>query len=250
MFQERLNYSRWFYLPLFIVWCVSLLQTANAEEEKTLWNKTTDAASEASKKVSETLDQTRISRGESKAYLLGSYSMIDLLIPSKIGFTVGFINSAEKTWEVEFLRGSLAIPFLVRDIGKMSDTKLSLLIRSYGQRNSFHLVYGLAYYDFSVRLGDELLSRVSSQIPSMELIEIKALGAHFGIGNRWTFGKSFTVGVDWVAWSQPLIVLSKKTDILNYATDQNDKDNINAAVNLISSFPRWTAMKFQMGFLF
>lgn len=186
-----------------------------------------------------------------KYFAFANYSPIDLLIPSKLGFTLGITNSNEKSWELEYLRASLSVPFVVEDLGKMTDQRLSLIGRSYPTGQNFNLSYGLTYFDFSLHLGDALLNRVTGgTYPSIELVDVQSLGFNLAFGNRWTFNQNVSFGIDWISWAQPVIVTGKKSSFLDYATNQQDKDDVDKAMKLIAYFPRLAFLKLQLGILF
>jgi hypothetical protein len=201
--------------------------------------------------VSKTLAETRDRREKADYFALANYSPLDLLIPSKFGFTLGYIKSADKTWEFEYLRGSISVPFIVQDLGKMTEERFSVIGRSYFGGNSFNFSYGLSYFDFSLHLGDKLLNRVTGgDYPSIDLVEIQTLGFNLAIGNRWSFKRKVTFGIDWISWAQPVYVTNKKSAFLDYASNQQDKDDVDAAMKLIAYFPRLAFLKLQLGILF
>lgn len=214
-------------------------------------DKVVEVAKEANRKVTETLSETRLRRQNADYYLLGNYSLFDLLIPSKYGFSLGYIQNVDTSWEFEYLKGTVSVPFVVEDLGKMSDERFSIIRRSYFGGNSFNLSYGVSYFDFSLHLGDKLLSRVTSgSHPSIDLIEVQSLGLNIGVGNRWSFNKNITVGIDWISWAQPIFVTKKSSEYLKYANNQEDKDDVDTAMKIISYFPRLAFMKIQFGILF
>lgn len=248
-----------FIIPLFFIGVspVFAAQTPEpadppAQEGKpNILEKTGEAIEDTGEQVSKTLEETRLRRENSRHLVLGNYSPLDLLIPSKYGLTLGWIQNASRTWELEYLKGSVSVPFIVEDLGEMTDTRITLLGRSYAARNSFNFSYGLSYLDFSLHLGDKILNRVSGGgYPSLDLVKLEALGFNIGLGNRWTFKHNITFGVDWVSWTQPLVVLSKKSIFLDYASNQQDKDDVDDALNLVSYFPRFVLLKLQIGMSF
>ena len=223
-----------------------------------LANEVTNTTDDLLKKASDTKDQivqtfsaTKDHRANSEYLFLLNYSPIDLIIPSKMGLTLGLINDVDQTWELEYLKGSISVPFIIEDLGKMSDERISLVGRKYFGNNSFNMSYGLSYYKFSMHLGDELLSRISGgSYPSIDLIEVQSLGAHIGIGNRWTFDHNITFGIDWISWSQPLTTIREKNEYNKIATDPDDIDDVDQAIDAISVFPRFSLFKLQFGLLF
>lgn len=194
---------------------------------------------------------SRTRRAASDYFVLGNYSPIDLLISNKYGFTLGLINSADKSWEFEFLRGTIAVPFVIDDLGKMTDTRYSLIRRSYVGTSSFNFSYGVSYFDFSIALGDKLLSSLSGGVyPYANVVEVQSLGFNVGLGNRWVFAHDITFGVDWISWAQPLWMTGKKSTFLDYSTSQSDRDSVDKAMKLIAYFPRLAILKLQVGILF
>lgn len=201
--------------------------------------------------VSAALKQTRDRRAEAQYYVLGNYAPFDLIIPSKYGFTLGLIQGIDSSWELEYLHGGISVPFVIKDLGKMSDDRFSLIKRSYLGNNSFNISYGLSYHDFSIHLGDKLLNNLTGgNYPSIDLIQIQSIGLNAGVGNRWSFDHNITVGIDWISWSQPLVITKKQNSFSDYATNQEDRDNVETAVKWISYLPRFSVVKLQVGILF
>lgn len=219
--------------------------------DKSILDKAGQIAKDTTEQVSKTFAETRERRENADYFALANYSPFDLLIPSKYGFTLGYIKSADKTWEFEYLRGSISVPFIVEDLGKMTDERFSVIGRSYFGGNSFNFSYGLSYFDFSLYLGDKLLNRVTGgSYPSIDLVEIQSLGFNLAIGNRWSFNRNVTFGIDWISWTQPVYVTNKKSAFIEYASNQQDKDDVDKAMKLISYFPRLAFLKLQLGILF
>lgn len=214
-----------------------------------------DKAGEMTKDTSEQapkiLYETRLRRDKADYFALLNYSPIDLLIPSKQGITLGFIRDGDRTWELEYLNGSVSVPFMLEDLGKMSDTRISLIGRSYFGGNSFNFNYGLSYFDFVIHLGNKILNRVTgSGYPSLDLIGVQSVGLNLGIGNRWTFKHNITFGIDWISWAQPLQIISIKSTFLDYATNGKDRGAVDNAISLVSYMPHFAVLKLQLGILF
>lgn len=218
-------------------------KTGNSSDEK----KTT----RLTKKRNSDSQTTKERRAESSYFALASYSPIDLIIPGKLGLTLGLISDNSKSWELEYLRASISVPFIVEDLGKMTDQRLSLIGRSYFGGNSFNVHYGLSYFDFAISLGDKLLNRVSAGVyPALDVIQIQSLGFNLGIGNRWIVTSNITFGIDWISWSQPVYIIKKQSVFLDYATNQADRNDVENGIKLISYFPRIALLKLQLGMTF
>jgi hypothetical protein len=197
--------------------------------------------------------QTRPRREAADYFGLLNYSGLDLLIPSKIGGTIGLIQSANYSWELEYLRGSVSVPWIIDDLGRMTDTRISLIRRSYALRNSFNVSYGLSYFDLTAHLGNKYLAALSGNAQSVynvDLLKVQALGFNLGLGNRWTFQHDITVGIDWVVWSQPVFVTKEKNGFMDYSTNPDTRDDVHTAVKAASYFPRLSFLKLQIGMLF
>lgn len=221
------------------------------QQEETLLEKTEQIVQETTQTVSDKLSETKGLRAQSKYYIIGNYSLMDLIIPSKYGVTVGKTMNVDKTWEIEYLRGSVSVPFLIKDLGQMTDERISIMGRSYFGSNSFNMSYGLTYFNFSMHLGDKLLNQLSGgTYPAIDLVQLQSVGFNLAVGNRWAINSNVTIGVDWLSWAQPLFITKQQSAFLDYATNQEDKDDVSKAVNLISYFPRFALLKFQIGILF
>lgn len=207
--------------------------------------------SETSETVKKSLEENKKLRETFDYFSLLSYSQMDLIIPGKIGASIGYNSNPDSTWEFEYLHGSVAVPFLIKDLGKMSEDRISLIRRSYLGTETFNMSYGISYFDFAVHLGDKFLSQLTGgSYPSLDLLTIKSLGFNVGIGNRWNFKNRFILSIDWISWSQPLIMTQRDIPYLDYATNQSDKDDVDSATKLIAYLPRLTLLKLQIGYLF
>lgn len=209
------------------------------------------ALTEGVERAKSVLAETRGWRTTKKYQVIGSYSFADLIIPSKIGASISYIRDADRTYELEYLRGSISVPFVIEDLGKMTDERLTLLKRSYFGSNSFNFRHGLSYLRFNVHLGDDLLSRVTGgAYPSIDLITIETLGLDVGIGNRWIFNENIVFGIDWITWTQPVYVLHKEDAFLDHASNPEDRDDVDEAIKWISYMPRFALLKLQLGIAF
>lgn len=238
-----------------IILAVFFFSLVAAAEESTTANSSKDVSSPSEPTLPEKVElqaqNTRLRRTMANGFLLADYSLIDLLIPSKYGFTAGYVQSADRTWEFEYLHGGLSFPFIIKNLGSMSDNRYSVITRSYAGRSSFNVSYGVTYFDFSAHLGSEYLQRNSGgYYPSADLLQLSGFGFNVGIGNRWTLAKNFTIGFDWISWSQPVFVTNRKSAFLNVASNPDDRHDVESTLNYIANFPRLTIAKLQIGFLF
>lgn len=187
---------------------------------------------------------------EGKNYLASfSYSLVDIPLPNKMGLNLGLIKSPTQTWELEFLRGNLSFGGF-RDLASASDTRIGLIGRSYYGKH-FHISYGLSYFDFSAKLGDELMNGMTGgAYPSVDVLTIQGFGANVGLGTTWVFKQKFTLGIDWISWAQPLFITKRSSDYLNYSNNQSGKDNVSATIRFVSYLPRFSVLGVHLGMLF
>lgn len=180
------------------------------------------------------------------------YSPIDLIIPSKIGAAFGYRPGSGTVFELEYLRGTIAIPFLIDDIGSFVDERFTLLVRGFSDaKSSFNFFYGASLVHTKLTLGSALLGRVSGQIPSgYDVMNFMSIAPVIGIGNRWKFNNGITFSVDWVSLTQPIAVLKEDMPLYDSVSDANDRDDLDTFKKVVSYFPRLTLLKLELGFSF
>jgi hypothetical protein len=178
-----------------------------------------------------------------------NYSALDTLIPSKIGATVGYLPSSMTSLELDYLTASLSVPFILKDLGEISDSRLSLLHRAFAKKGSFNFFYGVTYFDLKAHAGSKIMQTVAGT-PSTDLVSVQSLGFLAGLGNRWTIGNRITLGVDWISWAQPVFTLKRENALSQYLPNQSDKDLLERALSLGSYFPRLSLLKVQVGMVF
>ena len=200
--------------------------------------------------VQPTLGQSRLIRQNSNYFVTLNYSPIDLVLPSKWGITLGSVKDVDQTWELEYLKSSVSVPFIVEDLGEMTDERLSLIRRNYLGTQTFNFNYGLNYHRFNLHIGNKYLSSVATSVPDVDLISVESLGFNVGMGHRWTFSNRWIVGVDWVSWSQPVFTTRKDNKFEDYSANEGYKDSTDTLVKLITWVPRITILKFQVGYSF
>lgn len=212
--------------------------------------KAAEGIQDAAKDVAKDMGSSAARRGDSDMVITGQYAPIDLVLPSKLGLSIGWIANARSTYELEYLKGSVKPP-LIEDFGEVADTRLTLMKRSYFSSNSFNFSWGVAYMGFKGKVGDALLARLSGgAVPEIELINVESFGTHLGFGNRWVFKRGVTFGIDWFQWTQPIIVTKRDAKFLDYVSNQSDRDSIDKGLKILSYFPRFSVLKIQLGYTF
>lgn len=233
-------------MPKFILTLLLLSQSIFANTNKNLPIK----VSEDKITASPAIEESNTIRALSRFYGTLNFSPLDLLIPSKLGLTVGMLKDKNSTWELEYLRGSLSTPFILKDIGSMTDQRISIIGRSYFS-NSFNLGYGISYFNFNIHLGSDILTRLNVPSPSaFEVIDTQSLGFNLSLGNHWALTNHMYFGVDWISWAQPLFNIRQSSAFLSQASDLTDKDTVETAVKLTTYFPRFVLLKLQFGLMF
>jgi hypothetical protein len=221
------------------------------EENKNVFQKTGDVVDNAAKSAGNMIGGARDRRGGASFIGMVNYSPFDLIIPNKYGATVGWVRNGDNTYELEYLRGGLSVPFVVSDVGSMTDQRISLIAHSYFGSNSFNVSYGVSYFDFMIHIGEALLNRASAgNVPSLDVVSLQQLGLNFAIGNRWSFSKNITFGVDWFSWAQPLVTLKRESAFTQFSSNANDRNDVDQALKLASFFPRFALLKVQLGIMF
>lgn len=236
-------------LKSLFVFLLAFSSCAFAEEQNTQ-EKIVDALSKGKDQVVQALSHSRLVRQNSNYFATGNFAPVDLILPSKFGLTLGTVTNADYTWELEYLKSSVSVPFLVDDIGEMTDERLSVIRRNYFGTETFNLSYGLSYNRFKVHIGSKYLAYIATNVPDVDLMQIDSLGFNVGIGNRWIFSNRWMLGVDWVSWSQPVFTTKYNNKYSDYATDEDSKDTIDTVAKLIRWVPRITLLKLQVGYSF
>ncbi|MES2803239.1 MAG: hypothetical protein V4654_12150 [Bdellovibrionota bacterium] len=240
------------FLFVFSLFCMAQAEdNAPAETtEPTTKEKVTEAVQSRVDQVQKALSHSRSIRQNSDYFLTLNYAPIDLILPSKIGLTAGLVRDADITWEFEYLKSSVSVPFIIEDLGEMTDERFSVIRRDYFGTETFNLSYGLSYYKFILHIGNKYLSSVVSSAPDVDLIRVESLGFNVGIGNRWIFSNRWMVGVDWLSWSQPVFTTRNNNKYADLASNEDDKETSKTLVKLVSWVPRLTLLKVQVGYSF
>lgn len=209
-----------------------------------------EAVKDSVQEAQKALSHSRLMRQTNKYYGTLNYSPVDLILPSKFGFTLGFVDTPDKTWEFEYLKSSVSVPFVVEDLGEMTDERFSVMARDYFGTETFNLSYGLSYYKFKLHIGNKYLSSVSSNAPDVDLLRVDSVGFNVGIGNRWVFSNRWIVGMDWISWSQPVFRTRYQNKYAEVTNSPDDKDEADKFLKLISWVPRISLLKLQVGYSF
>lgn len=174
---------------------------------------------------------------------LVQYGPVDLLLPSKLGLAFTWEN-----WEFEYLGSSVKAPWILKDLGAMSDKRLQIVHRN--ASTGWLFSWGLSYNSFQVSLGDAFLSRLTGgAVPNIQLLEFSTLGAVASFGYRHQWG-NWLAGIELFSWAQPLITLKSSAPFLDSVTNEDDRSTVQTSIDLIRYFPRWSTAKISAGYSF
>jgi hypothetical protein len=209
-----------------------------------------EATDELYNKAKNAIKKERTSRDNRKdSFLTLNWSPLVLAsfpLP-KSGFQAGWVASESVTIDPEYLSGGIGFSVAKLDIGKISDTLITLPVR-YFPGNSFNTKVGGTYRKLSVVIGDSILSRIINRPAHLDLLEYKFYSLNVGLGNRWQLNNGITLGADWIDLNVPLSAQKNET-ITSYITDETDKKNVKTAINILTAV-QFTALKFQIGYTF
>lgn len=184
-----------------------------------------------------------ITSADTNLALFLQYGPVDLLLPSKIGAAIHWDG-----WEVEYLGSSIKVPWILKDLGSMSDRRFQIMRRQ--SLSGWLFAWGVSYNSFQISLGDGLLSRLTGGLyPNVDLVEITTLGAVASFGYRHRWG-NWLAGVEVFSWAQPLITVKSSAPFLDSVTNQSDRDAVQTTIDLIRYFPRWSVAKVSAGYSF
>jgi hypothetical protein len=226
--------------------------------EPTAWDKTKDKASDALdygagkwNGLKSAINSASLNRARTPWSVTANYAFLEMWVLTKYGLTVARNESAAKTYELEYMTGSLGIGYFGVDIGKIEEQRLALMSRSFSERNSFSWFYGAYINQIQAHLGNDYLATVPGVTrSSVELMELQTLGATFGIGNRWQLKNGFTWGVDWLSVHWPLMVLQQDSPFIANSNDPSKRNSADDAMDVFKRLPSFGAFKLQLGYSF
>lgn len=187
------------------------------------------------------------------------YAPLDLLLPSKWGMALQGQVLGE-TLELDYASASVSVPWVLKDLGSMSEKRLQLsFISPIGDSahalQGWNFRWGLSLNSFQIRLGDALLSRLSGGVyPSLDVVDLQTLGIVGSIGYRGLWGNlqqaHWGWGIDLFSWAQPLITTKNSAPFLDAVTDREDRESVEQAIRVVRLFPRWTLGRFSVAYRF
>ncbi len=205
----------------------------------------------ASQQASEALQSMRAVRLQ--------YAPIDLLLPSKWG--VAFQGElVDEVVELDYSSASVSVPWILKDLGSMSEKRLQLSVispigSSATALHGWNFRWGLSFNSFEIRLGDALLNRLSGGLyPSLDLVDLQTLGVVGALGYRGLWAPADQAhwgwGIDVFSWAQPLITTKNSAPFLDAVSDSSDREAVEQAIRVVRLFPRWTLGRISIAYRF
>lgn len=178
------------------------------------------------------------------------FSPFDLLIPRKFGVQIDYAFTDREIWEIEYLRGTIAAPFFIEDIGSLRDERLSFGKRRFS-KSGFNYSYALTYFRFKAHIGGELLNRSGeSDTSRIDLVQLESVGVRAGVGHRWWLSEHFFWGVDWIELNQPLVITKDRDYFTDNTDNGGDKKDVDMVKDWASYFPRLNVLKLYLSYKF
>ncbi len=176
----------------------------------------------------------------------GSYSYLDTWLPGKIGLVASYGEPNKRTYELAYQSASYSFDVIVDDLGKISDTRVHLSTRAHTWENSFNFQYGVYYSSFLVKLSNSYTDLAGV---SIDVIDIKRLGVMWGVGNRWSWKKGFSFGVDYFKIYWPLLDMGSDEDYLDQASG-SQKNDAQDVIDAVGSLPTFSLLHLEFGYRF
>ena len=193
---------------------------------------------------------SRYARSQHEWFVGLNYSLLDLLVPSKKGATIGYQHDQNLDYELEYMQGTLSVPYLSDYLGVFEEKRASLFIRTFLGTKSFSLFGGAFYNQTRLKMSDTILSTIPGTASYFDLLDVSTVGVGGGVGNRWSAAYGINFGVDWFAWQQPLFIVQRSNQETETIGNGNYRDVVNHAVKKMHYFPRLSLFKIQLGWSF
>lgn len=193
---------------------------------------------------------SRMSRALTRYTGSAHWSPLSTWIPSKFGFSAGYVFNENWTLEGEYTSKSISASFQSVDFGQIVDRRYGIQGRWYpGTSNSFHFIVGLFKSEFSAEIGSTILNNVSGT-PSSTLVKFQSMGPQLGLANRWQWQNGIGFGIDWLVMYMPLFNKSLDNDVLNSVTNTTDRSDIDKVTSVVSNIPQFDLLRLQLGYSF
>jgi hypothetical protein len=190
-------------------------------------------------------------RADKKWILAANYALIDAFFSANRGFSAGYALSPANTLEFDYAWGSNDLDWIDEKQGQASTQRYMLLWRSYGQRGSFNLQYGLSLNKYKVNLSDQALMSVPAHLRNeASTMDIETLNLGFGLGNRWQTQSGLVFSFDWLQTHLPIHTLKKRATYADATISGIDRDDANKITRSMTKLPRFVILKIELGITF
>ncbi|OYZ23014.1 MAG: hypothetical protein B7Y39_06530 [Bdellovibrio sp. 28-41-41] len=176
-----------------------------------------------------------------------SWGLMSMWLPSKLGANLSYNFSERKTITAEYQSQSIKFPVFSIDLGGIRESKYGVILKSFGDSQSFYLSYGLMKYDFRAALSLSMFPGAS--VPIAPLFDFGSFGFQFGLGNQFMWENGFSLGIDWFSIYFHSFGKTKNTEIFNYM-NASDRDKANGTIDLIYNIPIIEILKIQLSYAF
>ena len=179
-----------------------------------------------------------------------AYSPIGLLMPVKHGPAFSYRDDNKWAYEASYFSGSFELSTSVIDIGSFKESLIIANGRYFTSNGSFNLIVGLSRQSYEARLGSDLLGRLNPNMGGVDLLSVQTLGLQLGLGNLWSLGKGFSIGVDWFVLNFPFLTLKNSAPVLDYVGNSDDRRRIEDALKVMRYLPTAAFFKANLGYSF
>lgn len=200
--------------------------------------------------VDELERNSRFARRQHSWFVGLNYSLLDLLVPSKKGATIGYQRDADLDYEFEYMQGTLSVPYLSDYLGVFEEKRVSLFARTFLGTKSFSLFGGIFYNQTQLKISDTILASIPNSGSYFDFLNVATLGIGGGLGNRWSAAYGLNFGVDWFAWQQPIVIIQRTNHETESIANRSYREVVNNAVKKMHYFPRLSLLKIQLGWSF
>lgn len=188
---------------------------------------------------------------DKKWAVTGDFSYLDLWVPGKLGLSAGYRWDMSNMIEINYLNGSLSGGTFGIDLGRIVETRASLVWRRFPSQRAYNYFFGINYNDLELVIGEVALASVAAANPEdYELLKLTTMGLSAGLGHRWVFSSGFTLAVDWLQVHVPLTTLTENAPFRDATTDPDRRKEADDLIRYVKNFPRIAALKLQLGISF
>lgn len=210
--------------------------------------------SESAAAAEESHEEADSRANRARSTVVPSVTVLDtgLWTPMKYGASLGYLQDANKTYELDYLRGSLGLSFKGINLISFEETLVLARWRWYADMNSFNLSFAFGERRYTFDLGDDVFEDAPG-VPfntAYKVAEIRNWVVTSGIGNRWQFDQGFTLGVDWFELIVPIGQGQTHSRLYDAMEDSGAKRNLKRVFSVLRYGPTFNAFKVQLGWAF